>query len=184
MNRRALLQLLAVGVPGLAGLSADRLAALEQRMAAVPRRRRGLFNPQQFETVDQLSEIIIPATDTPGAHAAGVAAFIEHIVADWYDHEERQVFLKGLADVDARSVRISGKAFVDAPDATRQAVVTELESTISQDDTSGFWSRFKALTLYGFFNSEPGVRQVLETPFMPGFYDGDAPVGGPLGGRN
>jgi len=63
MNRRELLELLAVAVPALAGLSADQRAVLEQSLSRA--RRRGLFDPRQFDTVDQLSEIIIPATDTP-----------------------------------------------------------------------------------------------------------------------
>jgi len=181
MNRRELLELLAVAVPALAGLSADQRAVLEQSLSRA--RRRGLFDPRQFDTVDQLSEIIIPATDTPGAHAAGVAVFIEHMVADWYGEEDRAAFLAGLQDVDARSVRASGRAFIDAPAEMQMAVVQQLESTLAAGDTSGFWTRFKALTVYGFYNSEPGIREVLKTPFMPGFYNGDAPVAASGGGK-
>ena len=175
MNRRELLQLLAVAVPSLSGLSAEQRAVLEQ---GVPgrRSRRGFFDPQQFATTDQLSEIIIPSTDTPGAHAAGVAAFIEHIVADWYGEEDRAAFLAGLGDVDARSVKASGRSFIEAPAAQQMQVVQELEGSLTPGSTDGFWARFKALTLYGFYTSQPGIQEVLRTPFMPGFYDGDAPV--------
>ena len=182
MNRRELLELLAVAVPALAGLSADQRAVLEQSLSS-SRRRRGLFDPHQFDTVDRLSDIIIPATTTPGAHAAGVAVFIEHIVADWYSEDDRVAFLAGIEDVDARSARVSGGAFIDAPAADQAAVVQQLESSLTAGDTTAFWSRFKALTLYGFYNSEPGIRQVLKTPFMPGFYDGDVAVGDTGGGR-
>lgn len=181
MNRRELLELLAVAVPALAGLSADQRAVLEQSLSSP--RRRGLFDPHQFDTIDQLSEIIIPATTTPGAHAAGVAAFIEHIVADWYSEDDRVAFLAGLEDVDARSIRVSGHSFIGAPAAEQMAVVQQLESSLAASDTTGFWARFKALTLYGFYNSEPGITQVLKTPFMPGFYDGDAAVADAGGGR-
>jgi len=182
MNRRELLELLAVAVPALAGLSADQRAVLEQSLSS-SRRSRGLLNPHQFDTVDRLSEIIIPATTTPGAHAAGVAAFIEHIVADWYSEEDRVAFLAGLEDVDARSVRVSQVTFIEAPGSDQMAVVEQLESSLAPGDTTGFWARFKALTLYGFYNSEPGIQQVLKTPFMPGFYDGDVAVADTGGGR-
>ena len=180
MNRRQLLELLAAGVPALAGLSRDQRAVLERSVSSM--RRRGLFDAPQFNTVDQLSEIIIPATDTPGAHAAGVAVFVEHIVADWYDDVDRQAFLAGLEDVNTRSIKVAGRAFVDAPAEAQMAVVQELESSLTAGDT-GFWAGFKALTVYGFYNSEPGMREVLKAPFMPGFYDGDAPVPANGGGR-
>jgi hypothetical protein len=179
MNRRELLELLAVGVPALAGLSADQHEVLERSVPGG--RRRGLLDPRQFATVDQLSELIIPVTDIPGARAAGVAGFIEHIVADWYGEDDRVAFLAGLEDVNTRSVRVSGRAFIEAPAAGQMAVVQQLESSLAGGNSTSFWARFKALTLYGFYNSEPGIRQVLKTPFMPGFYNGDVPVSGASG---
>ena len=177
MNRRDLLKLLAVAVPAMAGLSAERLAALE-RDARGLRRRRGLFTPQQFHTVDQLSEIIIPITSTPGAHAAGVAAFIELMVAEWYTEEDRSAFLDGLSQVDGRSTRASGRTFADASAAEQLALVQELDAEALRPGapSDSFWRRFKALTIYGYFTSEVGVQEQLKTPFMPGFYDGDAPI--------
>ena len=175
MNRRDVLRLLAVAVPALSGLSAPQRAALEGLVPGHPR-LRGLFDPQQFATVDILSEIDTPATETPGAHAAGVAAFIELIVADWYGDADRDAFVAGLADVDARSMKLSGRPFIEAEPARRLAMVEGLDASLAAGDADPFWSRFKALTLYGFFSSEPGVREVLRTPFMPGYFNGDAPV--------
>ena len=40
------------------------------------------FSADQFRMVDQLSEMIIPANDTPGAKEAGVAEFIDFMVAN------------------------------------------------------------------------------------------------------
>ena len=177
MNRRELLELLAVAVPALAGLSPERLAALE-RDARGSSWRRGLFTPQQFQTVDQLSEIIIPATATPGAHAAAVAAFIELMVADWYGEEDRAAFLSGLEEVNHRSMRSSGRAFLDATAEDQAALVAELDAEAlgANAPKDSFWRRFKALTLYGYFTSEVGVQEELKSPFMPGFYEGDAPL--------
>jgi len=184
VTRLELLRLLAVAVPALAGLSAEELTALER--SAPTSRHRSLFDPHQRATVDQLSEIIIPASNTPGARAAGVAAFIERMVADWYHEDERAAFLSGLADVDARSMRASGRLFLDAAAAEQVAVMQELETRAQTqtDAAATFWSRFKALTLYGYYNSEPGIQETLKLPFMPGYYDGDAPVGGVSGARH
>lgn len=186
MNRRALLRLLSVAVPSLAGLSAEQLAALEQG-ASIARRRQGvLFDPQQFALVDTLSEIVIPATETPGAHAAGVAAFIERIVADWYHEDERVAFLAGLSDVNTRSKRLFGEPFTDGSAAQQGTVVQQLDDEASHFPGAAaatFWSRFKALTVYGYYSSQPGMEDELRIPFMPGYYDGDVPVGGARSGR-
>ena len=187
MNRRELLELLAVAVPALSGFSAEQLAALEQRASTGRTGRGGLFDPQQFALVDTLSEIVIPATDTPGAHAAGVAAFIERMVSDWYRQDERTAFLSGLSEVNARSKQLSGQPFVAASAAARGAVVQQLEYETRfapGGPTATFWNRFKSLTVYGYYTSQPGVVDELETPFMPGFYHGDVPMGNARSGRH
>jgi hypothetical protein len=187
MQRRELIGLLAVAVPSLAGLSAEQLAVLEQG-ASTRRRLQGVpFDPQQFKTADQLSEIIIPATETPGAHAAGVAAFMERVVADWYHEDERVAFLAGLTDVNTRSKRLFGEPFTDGSSGQQGAVVEQLEDEARNFPgtvAATFWGRFRALTIYGYYTSQPGVVDELETPFMPGYYDGDVPVGGARSGRH
>jgi hypothetical protein len=187
MNRRALLRLLSVAVPSLAGLSAEQLAALEQG-ASTGRRRQGvLFDPGQLALVDALSEIVIPATETPGAHAAGVAAFIERIVADWYHEDERVAFLAGLSDVNTRSKRLFGEPFTDCSAGQQGEVVQQLDAETTNfpgATAATFWSRFKALTVYGYYTSQPGVVDELGALFMPGYYDGDVPMGGARSGRH
>src|SRR5579875_364704 len=39
------------------------------------------FTPAEYRTIDQLSELIIPADTTPGAREAGVAEFIDFMTA-------------------------------------------------------------------------------------------------------
>jgi len=50
--------------------------------------------------VETMSELIIPATDTPGAKGARVSEFIDLILSDWSDDADKKIFLDGLADVD------------------------------------------------------------------------------------
>ena len=40
------------------------------------------FSPTEFKLVERLAEMIIPADDTPGAKEAGVAEFIDFMVAN------------------------------------------------------------------------------------------------------
>src|SRR5262245_27875126 len=42
-------------------------------------RRLLFFNPHQFRTIDVICELIIPQTDTAGAHSAGVPQFVDFL---------------------------------------------------------------------------------------------------------
>lgn len=59
-----------------------------------------LFSARERDAVAVLSEIIIPTTDTPGAIAAGVPNYIEFMLSEWYDKDERTRFLIGIKQVE------------------------------------------------------------------------------------
>src|SRR3989442_15974081 len=99
MNRREVLLMLA----GTAALP-DRLLAVGR--AVHQRVRAGTLRaltPQQNETAAIIAELIIPKTDTPGAREAGVPGFIDVMLADWGDDEQRQMFTAGVAGGGERS---------------------------------------------------------------------------------
>jgi len=180
MQRREVLRLLgAVAVPALA-LSPDRLHALGGSVARRVARGGavGFFSPDQFRTVDQLAELILPRTDTPGARDAGVARFIEVIVGEWDADADRSAFLDGLTAVDARSAAVGARPFVDLATEQQHAVLAalEAESRTAAPMPTPFFTRLKALTLYGYYTSEVGIRDELQEVFMPGRFDGEAPL--------
>ena len=58
------------------------------------------FTRDEFELLDKLTELIIPTDDhSPGAHAAGVAAYIDRTVAEAYVPDEKTSWRRGLAEV-------------------------------------------------------------------------------------
>src|SRR5436190_2025048 len=71
--------------------------------AAAPDWRAGTLDPDQSELVATIAEHIIPATDTPGARAAGVHRFVDVMLSNYYKEGERKQFLDGLAQLDARA---------------------------------------------------------------------------------
>ena len=75
----------------------------------------------QRALIAELAGIIIPRTDTPGAQDAGVPAFIESMLQDAFEDDDRQFFLSGLHDFDAQAQRAHGAPFLSLPQAQRVA---------------------------------------------------------------
>lgn len=137
---------------------------------------------EQSQMVDTIAEIIIPATDTPGASAANVNRFIDALVGESYLPEDRDRFLTGLDDVNARCEETYGAPFVDCTSEQQLALVGELDDeTFGADaaepdsENPPFFRMLKELVIVGYYTSEVGATQELKTNAVPGYYDGDVP---------
>jgi hypothetical protein len=168
-----------LGAATAAPLISKDLYALGRDVRARWRARPGfqVLDAQQQVLVQTLTELIIPATDTPGAKATGVDQFIDVMLADWYDPADRQAFLDGLADVDTRSKAATGKAFTDADPVQQAALLTALDDELArrrathQKLDKNFWRNLKWLTLTGYYTSQVGFEQELHARIIPGSYD-------------
>ena len=136
-----------------------------------------VLDADQQALVATLTELIIPETDTPGAKAARVDQFIDVMLADWSDPDDRQRFLDGLADVDARSTAATGKPFTEATPAQQTALLTTLDDEVArlkeshQSTGKNFFHTLKWLTLVGYYTSQIGFEQELHERIIPGTYD-------------
>ena len=137
---------------------------------------------EQNEMVDTIAEIIIPATDTPGARAANVNRFVDAMLTGSYPTETRDRFLTGLKETNARCQDTYGSPFVDCSPEQQRALVGEFDNeTFGQDasdadrENPSFFRMMKELTLVGYYTSEIGATQELKTNVVPGRHDGDVP---------
>lgn len=137
---------------------------------------RTLTSGQQ-ELVATLAEHILPATDTPGARAAGVDSFIDGMLTDIFTPAERERFLAGLAEVEVRSRAAQGASFLESTPAQQVAVLEALEREAREagEGPRPFFSWLKELTLVGYYTSEVGASQELSYLHVAGYYDGDIP---------
>jgi hypothetical protein len=126
--------------------------------------RPKMLTVQQNAAVIAITELIIPATETPGATAAKVNEFIDAVLDDARDAERRE-FLDGLAWMDARSRELFGADFAGcAPDQqTALLTIVSSEKNTAMEDRTGvaFFRAIKALTITGYYNSEVGWREAL-----------------------
>ncbi|WP_372638933.1 gluconate 2-dehydrogenase subunit 3 family protein [Fodinibius sp.] len=145
----------------------------------------GSFTPQtlsdaQHELVIQLSERIIPATDTPGAKAARVNQYIDHMLTNWNTEEEKDHFLEGLGKVDELSNDQFDSNFVDLGEADQITLMEELEREAQDNpkpdsNLKPFFSMMKEFTVVGYYTSEIGASEELNSNIVPGHYNACMP---------
>ncbi len=193
MQRRDVIRIL-LGTVALPVLSRDAFSLLRQvhqQLAAAPALKT--LNPHEDATITTMAEWIIPQTDTPGAKATRVNEFIDLILTEWCDAEERSKFMDGLATVDTQSRDMFGKDFVDCPPAQQKQLLTTLDEELTearQDEVNGprrprlkfsradrpFFFYMKQLTLVGYFTSEEGAKQALHYEVIPSSHIQCAPL--------
>jgi Gluconate 2-dehydrogenase subunit 3 len=149
------------------------------------------LNPQQNAMVTTISEIIIPQTDTPGAKAARVNEFIDLILTEWYDDEEKAIFLTGLTEVDTRTRDLVGKNFVDCGEKLQVEILRALDDEVAEARAEirrgssrrrpperNFFFMIKQLTLIGYYTSQIGFEQELHGEIIPARHSGCVPLDG------
>jgi gluconate 2-dehydrogenase gamma chain len=188
MNRRDALRLLATGA-ALQLAPGNLLAALREARALLGTQTTvRTLDLHQRATVTAIAELIIPRTDTPGATDVRVAEFIDLIVTEWYDAEERTHFLDGLANVDVRTQALFERNFVDSSPGQQTQILTVLGQQMSEEADAlqdhrqyrgsppqpnrNFYYMVRGLTLMGYYTSEAGATRELDFQIIPGRFDG------------
>jgi hypothetical protein len=184
MKRRDLIRLLgsAAAVPALSAFSPSQRLLLAESVHARLGTGQALrvLDPHQNAMVSEIAEMILPETETPGAKAVRVTEFIDLLLGDWYSPAERDRFLGGLAEIDARAREEGAGDFLALAPDRRLALLTRLDTATDQLDGSAeqAFARLKSLTVYGYFTSRDVREHVLTAPVIPGRFDGCAPFPG------
>jgi hypothetical protein len=197
MDRREALRLLATGTA---------LQLAPRNLVAVLRAARRLvetqaaprtLNPHQEATTRVMAELILPKTETPGATDVGATEFIDLMLTEWYDEQDRTRFLNGLTDVDLRTKGLFGKNFVDAlPDQQAeilawlgQKMTAEAEASLRPRGSSSpalstnFYFMLRRLTLTAYYTSEAGATAALHFQMIPDSHAECAEVPSEKGGH-
>jgi hypothetical protein len=143
------------------------------------------FSGPHFLLVEHLAEMIIPADDTPGAKQAGVAEFIDFMVANRVPvstkedmrssrdairagEEIQEQFLAGLDWLNARSKSQFGDQFLKCSGEQQNSLLEELayKSKYQPATESGreFFRLMRDYTVVGYYTTRIG----LETLGYPG----------------
>lgn len=165
LDRRELLKLAAAAA--LARPFAARAASAAPVAAGAAGR---FFSARELALLDELSEILIPSDEhSPGARAAGVAAFLDSQLAEqdpklpeWA--EERAQAKQHLASFDALSHSLHGQGLLEATPEQRTAVMASAAGNEQEPSTPAEkafqWLKQRSAAAY--YTSEIGIHQEME----------------------
>jgi len=170
MNRRDLLKLGAsvAAVPAAGGAQQGDYAAAGDAAKPPAEWKPELFDDHANETVVALIDLIIPATDTPGAKAALVNRHMDHILAA-SSEEVKTEFREGLWWVDGYALRKHGTPFAGCTEARQTAILEALDAGADPDVAPGyrFFGMLKSMTGQIYYATEAGFRELNKGGRVP-----------------
>lgn len=184
LHRASVLMGGAVSAGAAAGILAGCVATPEPGPVAAS--SPGAFlTAEEMATVTAMAAQIIPTTDTPGAIDVGVPAFIDRMLAGFYQQRERDVMRAGLTKVAADAQALRGKPFAQLTSDEQVELMrrydreqydyTRVNAGISSAPPHQF-RLVKELTILGFCTSEAGATTLMYYNQNPGPYRGDVPL--------
>jgi hypothetical protein len=179
MERREALKRTALMMGGL--ISAPTILGILNGCAAKPTIdwKPLFFTEEQGILISQLSGIIIPKTDTPGAKEVGVPGFVDIMVRDVFPPDDREKFLKGLEAFSKEAEKEYGDPFIELSEEDQTAFVLkhhEVAVKNANEKDRPFILHVKELVVAGFFTSKIGATEVLQYEAVPGGYNGCLPL--------
>lgn len=139
------------------------------------------FSPPHYRMVEHLAEMIIPEDDTPGAKKAGVAEFIDFMVANRVPvsssrdtrstddaiaagNEAQNRFIAGLDWMNARSHSEFKQEFMDCTQEQQSSLLAELayKAKFRPTTESGraFFQMMRDYTVVGYYTTKIGLESI------------------------
>ena len=133
---------------------------------------------EQEQLMADLSDTIIPATDTPGAKDVGAHLFALMMIDECYNPEEQKKFKSGLEQFENYTKKKFDKSFSSLTAQQRSELLTELEAKKDEKDNEvvAFYKVAKGMTLQAFTVSKYYLTKVRVYEMAPGRYHGCVPV--------
>ncbi len=136
-----------------------------------------VLTQEQADILTKAVNTIIPATDTPGAVQAGVPQLFDLFLKDnIFKQEDRDMLMKGMADLDTEAQTKYSKPFAQITDEQAFEYLSELDKAAIESKEPMFFGAFKQFVVFAFATSELGATQHLQYQAVPGEYSGCVPL--------
>jgi gluconate 2-dehydrogenase gamma chain len=167
-SRRDLLRNVALAVVSAEAISAQEGQHVHHMVATDTTAKSGHYQPKaltahEYATLERLTDLIIPPEGkSPGALAAGAAAWIDMLASE--NERLAAIYTGGLAWLDHAMQGRSGKNFVDASPA-EQAALLDLIAYRKNDSPDlgpgiSFFDWARRMTVDAFYTSKIGIEDL------------------------
>jgi len=125
------------------------------------------FTGDEYATLGQLTALILPTDETPGAREAGVSEFIDFMVA--HDPAIQYDFRFGLAWLEMQARQAHQHTFRELDPAAQAALLQPLAARVPAaeglahpglEEGRAFFAVLRRYTLMGFYTSRVGLEQL------------------------
>lgn len=181
MDRRSYLKtVLVLGVTSVASLSVFKWVAINKAVD-----KKQLLGKRDI--LAELVELIIPATDTPGAKSAGVHDYIIEVMVNCNPAKQQRKFFSGLEDLEKYTLDHYQEDFLHTSIENRTAVLEHFANHSGYSSKilnkinnkllgEPFYSKLRSLTVEGYCQSRLGATQGLAYDYVPGSYEACIPI--------
>jgi gluconate 2-dehydrogenase gamma chain len=129
------------------------------------------FTLHEYATIEQLTDLMIPAGGGPGAKDAGVSEFVDFMVAS--DPSLQYPFRFGLGWLDGRCRVLYDKAFLEVGETAQKDTLDHLAYRAKfrpgEEEGRDFFKLIREYTVMGFYTSRAGLEQI-DYPGLQVFY--------------
>jgi hypothetical protein len=137
------------------------------------------LSSDQEALLAEITETIIPGTETPGAKDLGLHQFVLQMVDDCFEPEQQQTFLSGLSLFEESTEQKFGDSFASLEKGQRENMLRELDLIKTGDNEAEkekplntFYAITKELTVRGYMTSEYVMTNQLYYNMIPGRFQG------------
>ncbi len=120
------------------------------------------FSAEEYALVERLTDLIIPSDETPGAREAGVAEFVDHMIA--HDRNQQYKYRTGLTWLNAHAERTLGQPFLKLSQEQQISLLEPLAYKAKyrpgEEDGREFFRAIREMTAMGFYSSEIGYKEI------------------------
>jgi gluconate 2-dehydrogenase gamma chain len=99
------------------------------------------FTPAEYETLSRLTDVIIPATDTPGATGAGVPEYIDRVVS--LNAEHQSLVRAGLAWLEQEAKARFSRSFLTLGESQHVTILQPISEEVDREERELQSRRFK-----------------------------------------
>ncbi|MDH3650116.1 MAG: gluconate 2-dehydrogenase subunit 3 family protein [Saprospiraceae bacterium] len=122
------------------------------------------FNPEEFEIIRQIVDIILPSTKSKSASEVFTHHFLDEVFSKCMDVEQQALIRDGMATLVP--------AFLSSDD--QNSLLEEVDQkAYGNDEAYAYFRVIKQYTLVGFFTSQEGMTRASNFVKFPGDYKGE-----------